>query len=98
MSTKNDGGPAFPAAGDGIHQVGMSPRDWRDWFAAFALAGEMAGDDGAGDYRTSLEREEAKECLASGDLAAVSRIYWRAVARTVYMVADAMLAEREREG
>lgn len=85
MSTINDGGPAFPLAGEGPNtpcfNEGMS---LRDWFAASALQGWLAGIAGAewmDDYTNEPEAfAEHQKC----------------VAETAYRYADAMLATRER--
>jgi hypothetical protein len=49
MSTKNDGGPAFPHTKDSIHQYGCEGMTLRDYFAAKALSGMLADSECKGE-------------------------------------------------
>jgi hypothetical protein len=70
MSTRNDGGPAFPSGENGIYAM-RSGMTLRDWFAGQVLAGLLAD----GDFHSA---DGAAACA--------------------YEYADAMLAERDKDG
>lgn len=80
MSSKDDGGLAFPVASDAIgHYGGMS---LRDWFAGQAI-------------QAILCDSEAKQSIrAHCDIK--SRSFGGEVALQAYDLADAMLAERSK--
>lgn len=83
MTTRKDGGPAFPrnalSGGDHGYPVQSDGMSLRDWFAGQALAGLIASGRSAYD-------------LLDGDYQAAYAAY------RAYTVADAMLAAREKEG
>ena len=81
MSKPNDSGPAFPS--DRFGELGMS---LRDYFAGQALAGDSSQEDHRRyDKECGLTLEQWREqCFASD-------------AEFCYALADAMLAEREKE-
>lgn len=88
MSTKNDGGPAFPGGLYEPQNGGTNDREpWntgmtiRDWFAGQAIAGVI----GAVSNDTEAHIEMKKTGSSAGYFA-----------RCAYAVADAMLAEREK--
>jgi hypothetical protein len=82
MSAQDNGGPAFPGFKDGLPVPGM---DLRDWFAGQALAGLMAECNENDNARSAL----AKKRGMSIDQTRTSQ---------AYQIADAMLAERKKEG
>lgn len=85
--SERDGGPAFPSfkfvqAGDKTYcATETTGATLRDFFAAAALV------LGAGDGAESLQRAAERAGMLPTEL----------VAQSAYAVADAMLAERERE-
>ena len=84
MDKPNDGGPAFPCTdAKGFVSDGMS---LRDWFAGQALAGDSSQEDHRRyDKECGLTLEQWREqCFASD-------------AEFCYALADAMLAERDKE-
>jgi hypothetical protein len=84
MTTKNDGGPAFPPHGGETlyHRIsdGMS---LRDWFAGQALAGLVANANLL-DFL-----DEGQRPVSDKDFASV-------ISKGAYFYADAMLAERSK--
>lgn len=81
MTTKDDGGPAFPQDGTALKfpdyaSAGMS---LRDWFAGQALAG-LIGDQSFRAYARSHAGKSGPAIHAEA----------------AYQVADAMLAERSK--
>ena len=93
MSTKNNGGPAFPAHpgvsfldGEAPNYAGMS---LRDYFAAEALKGAMACPRRWTINRNKPDVSDSKRssvCVNSG----------KRYAELAYRIADAMLAERAK--
>jgi len=87
MRTINDGGQAFPV------QVTVSPMgipfpgNLRDWFAGQALMGELTA--------ASIDGNHFKLWCVAADTEGVSMA--EHIAREAYDMADAMLAEREKE-
>ena len=86
MSTKNDGGPAFP--------IGSTPGDWgngmtlRDYFAAKAIQGMMSVPD---DKRYG-DRADKTLSIHEWQMWCVTGLVEHA-----YRVADAMLKVRETQ-
>lgn len=82
MTTRNDGGPAFPrralSGGDHGYPVQSDGMSLRDWFAGQAMNAVVIGvlTNGEVPKRSDDDR----------------------IARTAYQLADAMLAAREKEG
>lgn len=68
MTTKDDGGPAFPMSSvDGYEQTGMT---LRDWFAGHALAGLCASASGIGipsDEMAGIAYSRADAMIAEGN-------------------------------
>lgn len=84
MSERDHGGPAFPIPQrDDERWDGGHPDGMtlRDWFAGQALAGAVANLDGPRAISDAMSGINPSETLAVG----------------CYAIADAMLAERERE-
>lgn len=81
MSIKNTGGPAFPVTEDNGANFGDVGMSLRDYFAAKAMQGWLAN-------ATSTPVEAGVDSASPKDLADVAAIFG-------YMVADAMLKERE---
>jgi hypothetical protein len=83
MSTIKDGGPAFPwneKNSDGSHYHGNPGMSLRDWFAGQVLIGFLAGS-----WQDPIQAD-SREALEE-DI--------KGIARSCYLVADAMLAVRE---
>lgn len=85
MSTKNDGGPAFPISIPGVGDNGMGGMALRDWFAGQALAGMVTG------LCLSPDAAAAIAAQATGHRNSMSE----AMARVCLDYADAMLKARE---
>ena len=91
MTTKDDGGPAFPIADavnvNGDVQPGCNGISTRDYFAAVVELPDVIPDD--------VSKAAAIIGLTLDEyLADVPRSYLRCVAKVRFMMADAMLAER----
>lgn len=82
MSDREDGGPAFPFAGEDLDCEGMS---LRDYFAAAAISSAVA------TYRHGRESDEKRPCVSFGyeDNSDAT-----VVAEYAYAIAEAMLAAR----
>ena len=83
MSDKqiNDGGPAFPIPATDTH-AGNGGMTLRDFFAAFALAGQVASMTSAEVVRAWQRSDDP----------------WGWPAESAYRFADSMLAERRKGG
>lgn len=73
--SKPDGGPAFDEGGVSV----------RDFFAAFAVVGELATFARKGMFQTFMDEADRRGYTASV-----------ALSKAAYEIADAMLAEREK--
>jgi hypothetical protein len=95
--TLKDGGPAFPCGPFGDTMHGEAGRQWhqhdrmpgmslRDWFAGQALSGNLASQCKSSFWAFNViqNEENNKEAL-------------QGVARLCYDLADAMLAQREKD-
>ena len=88
MSTKDDGGPAFPISPDTAMSAGEYRANYRgvslrDYFAAAALQGILTDKD-------------APACIDQRNPLPEQLIYMQSAAEGAYRAADAMLAERAK--
>lgn len=102
MTTRNDGGPAFPrsalSGGDHGYPVQSDGMSLRDWFAA-TLPGELGRIDPEAISELAGPAPYIDDFVTEGEWG-IARIRWFAEFEAAwrYMRADAMLAAREKEG
>ena len=87
MSTKPDGGPAFPVESFSPSEEGMTLRDWFAGQALSSIAGEWMHAFASNDEQGKWIRQAAID----GDEETQG-----AVADMCYFIADAMIAEKRR--
>lgn len=86
----NDGGPAYPTGSSGVLSTkGMS---LRDWFAGKALSAYLSSNEAIRQLDEAIT-----EHLARTPYLDRREAFRSILAKRAYQMADAMLAEREKE-